>query len=127
MTGRTDDSTPRYRAMGDPDVEHVITAKDRRNQKGAEALQEWVDREVAKAPPLSPEQIARLRVLLWPLEERPAPDLVTWRLRLFCGHVTETSTLASYVTVPDAFGGRISACPQCGLSPATIVAGRVVG
>lgn len=49
---------------------------------------------------------------------------MTWRLRLICGHVTQRTAYASYPTIERAFNGSVHECPECGLSPAGIVAGK---
>ena len=76
------------------------------------------------APPLSPSQITRLGQLLG----TPAPphDLMRWRLRLFCGHVTERQSHITHRTVQAAFSGAII-CPDCGLEPASIIDAVAVG
>lgn len=55
----------------------------------------------------------------------PGHQLMRWQLRLFCGHVIERSAHREHTTVGRAF--TLSACPECGLDPATIVAARPVG
>jgi hypothetical protein len=115
--------TDGYEDLGDVGVEYRPSTKDRRRQKQAVEIQEWVEREVAKAPPLTEEQGRRIRALLFPVEP---PPLTTWRLRLFCGHLVDRSAHRSYTTVQRAFASGPHACPKCGLSPATIVAGRAL-
>ena len=70
------------------------------------------------APPLSPSQITRLGQLLG--TPTPPHDLMRWRLRLFCGHVTERRSHVTNRTVQAAFSGAVI-CPDCGLDPATII------
>ncbi|GGL25398.1 hypothetical protein GCM10012283_04560 [Phycicoccus endophyticus] len=49
-----------------------------------------------------------------------------WRVRLYCGHVVETTASAerlNYIEGPsDAM-----ACPDCGLDPAAVVATKPLG
>jgi hypothetical protein len=49
-----------------------------------------------------------------------------WRLRLFCGHVVERHAHHTHTTVHAAFMGA-TACPECELDPATIVAADTLG
>lgn len=56
----------------------------------------------------------------------PDDQLMRWRLRLFCGHVVERTAHISHTDVTSAFGTS-RACPECGLDPATIVAGKPLG
>ena len=49
-----------------------------------------------------------------------------WRLRLYCGHVVERTAHQSHRTIHSAFTGS-TACPECGLEPATVVAGEALG
>jgi hypothetical protein len=49
-----------------------------------------------------------------------------WRLRLYCGHVVERTAHVDHRTIHAAFASGI-VCPECGLDPATIVAGRALG
>ncbi len=69
-------------------------------------------------PPLSPDVLESLQ------RERTKPtpdhDLVRWKLRLFCGHVTERRSHKTYRSASDAFGGGTT-CDECGLYPATVV------
>jgi hypothetical protein len=50
----------------------ALRRAEREAQRKAELL-EAIEREVAKAPPLSPEQRARLAVLLRPVKPRARP------------------------------------------------------
>lgn len=81
---------------------------------------------IGHAPP--PEVVANVRRVLEDLARRaptPATDLVTWRLRLYCGHVVERTAHRSSTTIYGAFAGSLR-CTECGLKPASIVAARVV-
>ena len=76
------------------------------------------------APPPSPSQIERLRQILG---KPTAPhELMRWRLRLFCGHVVETTAHFTHKSVNAAFSGSV-ACLACGLDPAVIIDGTAVG
>ena len=77
-------------------------------------------------PPAVAATIARVLEMMsrWP--EKPAHELVRWRLRLYCGHAVERTSHMEHRTVHAAFLGGL-ACPECGLDPATIVAARALG
>lgn len=64
------------------------------------------------------------KISQWP--ETPPHQLMRWRLRLYCGHVSERMAHIESRTVHAAFMGGV-ACPECGLDPATIVAARALG
>ena len=112
----------KYEAMGDPDDDYTPTKRDLRRQAQAQEIREWAAREVEKAPPMTPAQIDRVVALL--RHSAVEPDLMTWRLRLICGHVTQRTAHASYPTIERAFNGSVHECPDCRLSPAVIVAGK---
>lgn len=111
-----------YEAMGDPDVEYPPSKKDQRRQAQAQEIRDWAAREAEKAPPLTQAQIDRVVAIL--RHSTAERDLMTWRLRLICGHVTQRTAHASYPTIERAFNGSVHKCPECGLSPAVIVAGK---
>jgi hypothetical protein len=75
-------------------------------------------------PPTSPSQREAIAGLL--SRSTPPYELMRWRLRLYCGHVTERRAHYTYKAVEAAFSGSI-ACPECGLNPATIVDGEAIG
>lgn len=75
-------------------------------------------------PPLSPAQCDRLATLL--REPTPAHELMTWRLRLYCGHTVEQRAHASHKTVHAAFTGS-TRCAECGCDPAIIIDAHAVG
>lgn len=76
------------------------------------------------SPPLSPGQVEKIgRILGGP--EQPH-ELMRWRLRLYCGHVVERRAHYTHKTLHAAFTGSVD-CPECGLDPATIINGEVIG
>lgn len=75
-------------------------------------------------PPLSPASIERLGQILGG-PTRP-DELMRWRLRLYCGHVVERLAHYTHKTTRAAFTGSVT-CPECGLDPASIVDGVVLG
>lgn len=74
--------------------------------------------------PLSPGQIEAVGRLLG--RPKPRHELMRWRVRLYCGHVVEKRAHYTHKTLQAAFTGS-TACPECGLDPATIVDGQAVG
>lgn len=76
------------------------------------------------SPPLSPSQRETITRLLG--HRMPPHELMTWRMRLYCGHIVERAAHYTHKDVRAAFTGSIS-CPECGLDPATIVDGEAVG
>lgn len=76
------------------------------------------------APPLSPEQRETIGKVF--STRTPPQQLMKWRLRLFCGHVAEETAHYTHKTLHGAFTGS-TACPECGLDPATVVDGEAVG
>lgn len=75
-------------------------------------------------PPLLPRQKEALARLLG--SPTPPYELMKWRLRLYCGHVVERAAHHTHKTLHSAFAGS-TACPECGLNPATIVDGAAIG
>jgi hypothetical protein len=114
-----------YEHRGDPLAKHVLTPADQRRQTEAERMAEHVRRMVDKWPPLSSEQAGKIRSLLFS-SPTPPRDLMRWRVLLYCGHVVERRAHRTHATISSALGAG-SACPTCGLNPATIVAGVPLG
>lgn len=114
-----------YEHRGDPLAEHILTRAEQKRQEEAERLAEHVRKIVNTAPPLSSEQAATIRRLL---SETPTPpqDLMRWHVRLYCGHVVEMTAHRTHTTISSALVAG-SACPTCGLDPATIVAAVPLG
>ena len=75
-------------------------------------------------PPMSPSQREEVDRILG--KRTPPQELMRWRLRLYCGHVVERTAHYTHKTIHNAFIGSTS-CPECGLGPATIVAGEAIG
>lgn len=115
-----------YEPCGDPLVEHRLTRAHERRQEDAERTTEYVREIVAKAPPLSDEQVVKLRAIFAGVREQPPSELMRWRLRLYCGHVVERTAHRTRQTVHAAFTGSLR-CPTCGLDPATIIAAAPLG
>ncbi|MCH9736964.1 MAG: hypothetical protein K0U78_20830 [Actinomycetia bacterium] len=73
-------------------------------------------------PPLSPSQLARIGTLMTPT---PDHELITWRLRLYCGHRIERASHRSHRTVQSAFSGSTN-CGECGVDPAIVIDARTI-
>lgn len=74
-------------------------------------------------PPMSPQQVENIASIF--ARKTPDHELMLWRLRLYCGHVTERKSHRTHKTVHNAFTGSVS-CPDCGLDPATIVEAQAI-
>lgn len=119
-------STPaNYETLNDPDAPYTPTKRDSRRQADAEHMRDRAQALVQEAPPLSPGQVDRIAAILFG-STTDRRDLMTWRLRLICGHVVERTAHAAHTTIAGAFGGSVYSCPECGLSPSVIVAGRAL-
>ncbi|MFJ3898182.1 hypothetical protein [Streptomyces sp. NPDC090083] len=83
------------------------------------AIADWVQRQLAKAPPWSDEQFEEVQKLLCP----PAPpeEFMHWRVRLYCGHICEVTRLRRHER-PDGGVTDKERCAECGLNPSVIVA-----
>lgn len=114
-----------YGSKGVPLDDYELTREDHRQQKQFAGTREAVERMFKDnpPPPLSDHQKARLRELL-----RPQPDyeIMRWRVRLYCGHVNETSRHREN-DKPTNHGSVSMCCPQCGMDPAAIVAYEPIG
>jgi hypothetical protein len=114
-----------YGSKGVPLEDYELTREDHRRQKQSEDTHEAVERMFKEnpPPPLSDHQKVRLRELL-----RPQPDceIMCWRVRLYCGHVVETTRHCEN-DKPTNHGSASMRCPQCGMDPADIVAYEPIG
>jgi hypothetical protein len=115
---------PDYEHRGDPLAKHILTTADQRTQAKAERTAEFIRLIVDNAPPLSREDADEIWRLL--PSSPPPRDLMRWRVRLYCGHVVERKAHRTHTTIGSALDVG-SACPTCGLDPATIVAGVPLG
>ncbi|WP_377268520.1 hypothetical protein [Peterkaempfera sp. SMS 1(5)a] len=83
------------------------------------AIADWVQRQLAKAPPWSDEKFEAIQELLGP---PPHPsEFVRWRVRLYCGHIREVRRLRSQER-PDGGVTHQERCTECGVAPSVIVA-----
>ncbi|WP_234317531.1 hypothetical protein, partial [Streptomyces stelliscabiei] len=113
-----------YLHHGVPLADYQLTKADHRRQDEAAQVHEWVQRQLAKAPPWPEERWERMRQLLGP----PVPpwELQRWRLRLHCGHVVEAARSRKSQR-PNGGVRDAERCPECGLDPAVIVAFEPLG
>ncbi|MFD9280267.1 hypothetical protein ACFWD7_23685 [Streptomyces mirabilis] len=113
-----------YLCHGVPLADYQPTKADHRRQQEAVRTHEWVQRQVAKAPPWTEERRERMRELLGP----PIPpwELQRWRLRLYCGHIVEAARIRKSPR-PDGGVCDKEACPECCLDPSVIVAFEPLG
>jgi hypothetical protein len=102
-----------------PLAEYQLTRADHRRQKEAATIADWVQRQVAKAPRLSDEQLEAIQELLGP-PPRPS-EFARWRVRLYCGHIREVMCPRGRER-PDAGITDYERCGECGLAPSVIVA-----
>ena len=115
-----------YEGFGDPDQPTEYDSRIERNQQQCRELHEQIEREFRENPPgpLPREAIAKLRQLF----SVPTPDheLMTWRLRLYCGHVIEaTANIDNKRFGSPGIGGH--RCSECGLENQTTVASNALG
>jgi hypothetical protein len=122
MTGILTD----YEHQGDPLAQHTPTPAELRRQQQAEQMAEYIQQMVSAWPPLSDKQVTKIRNLLSSSAPTPPRDLMRWRVRLYCGHVAEKVSHRTHLTISSAFGGSCT-CPNCGLTPATIIAAIPLG
>lgn len=125
-----------YRSHGAPLETYELTRQDHRRQKDSEAARGWAKEQLAKwraeeqaAPSLSGRtDAARIRVLKMMAAWGPTPDhdLMRWRVRLYCGNITET-TRHRETAEPTMHGSSSERCPECGLDPVRIVAYEPIG
>lgn len=113
-----------YLRHGVPLADYKLTKADRHRQHEAVQAHEWIQRQLAKAPPWPEERWERMRQLLGP--PTPPWELQRWRLRLYCGHVVEATRIRQSPR-PDGGVCDKARCPECGLDPAVIVAFEPLG
>jgi len=113
-----------YKSHGIPLEQYQLTRRDHQWQRTFQQIDEHAEREAAKASPLSDETIERLAVLL--SYRTPETELMRWRIRLYCGHITETRRHCE-MERPTDHGSSGQRCPECGMDPAAIVAYEPLG
>lgn len=113
-----------YLRHGVPLTDYQLTRADHRRQHEAVQDHEWAQRHAVQAPRWSDEHWEQMCQLLGP--PTPAWELQRWRLRLYCGHITE-ATRNRKSPRPDGRSCDKERCPECGLDPAVIVAFEPLG
>ncbi|OLT43330.1 hypothetical protein BJF86_00540 [Serinicoccus sp. CNJ-927] len=113
-----------YEQRGGLETPFELTKKHQRAQEESGRIREHAHRLAQQAPPLRPGQVSELSRLLG--HRTPPHELMRWRLRLYCGHVVETTSHYTHKTLHSAFTGS-TCCPECELDPATIVDGEAIG
>ncbi|WP_141709091.1 hypothetical protein [Streptomyces sp. BpilaLS-43] len=108
-----------YQRQGAPLEDYRLARADHRRQEEAVSIAVWVQEHVAKALPMSPETWERIQEMFG--EPRTPEEKVTWRVRLYCGHIQETARPQSW-SRPDEGAADEETCDACGLRPAIIVA-----
>jgi hypothetical protein len=132
----------KYEQLGDPDEPYELTKKDHRRQAERERWKVQITASVAEAREqtraanvergIDPDTPPAGVVAAWEvfrqsrehLRQHPE-DLVVWRLRRYCGHVTEQTAHHTHTTVHAATSGS-SACAECGMDPSVIVAAKAL-
>ncbi|MCK9928833.1 hypothetical protein MXD62_16885 [Frankia sp. Mgl5] len=124
-----------YESHGVPLKEYQLTRADHRRQEGSEDIRRHVDglaeqwrAEEAADPVLRAGRQAAVEQALKILFEARTPDhdLMRWRVRLYCGHITETQRHAETAR-PTMHGSSSMKCPECSKDPSTIVAYEPIG
>ncbi|MFD3596362.1 hypothetical protein ACFWU5_26880 [Nocardia sp. NPDC058640] len=125
-----------YLSHGTPLESYELTKKDHRWQKDVEQIrkhvkaqaEQWKAEESADPELKQDRQDNVVRVLKmrasWP--KTPDHELMRWRIRLYCGHIHETSR-HSTIESPVLHGSSSTECTECGRNPAEIVAYEPVG
>jgi hypothetical protein len=113
-----------YLRHGVPLADYQLSKADHRRQHEAVQAHEWIQCQLANAPSWPDEHWERMTDLLG----SPAPlwERHRWRLRLYCGHIIETTRLRSSPR-PDQSVCDKEHCPECGLDPAVIVTFEPLG
>ncbi|MEY9860105.1 hypothetical protein ABH935_005741 [Catenulispora sp. GAS73] len=117
-----------YSSHGLPLESYRLTKADHRGEADLERKMEWIRIQLENAAPVSEESLQELMKILGP----PTPDhermrmRMRWRLRLFCGHIVETSRHARN---EDPFGSRREhkECSDCDDHDQLIVAYESIG
>lgn len=115
----------KYVQTGDPDTATPLTKEDREHQRIAESACAAAAETLKRLPRVRPseEQIVGLRAIF--SNPPPPTQLMRWRLRLFCGHVTERTCNVDCLDGRSAFLSEV--CEECGLDPATVIAAKPLG
>lgn len=124
-----------HESHGTPLDDYQLTKEDHRNQRGAETARDHVAKliaqwyaEEAADPVLKARRDENRRSALQMIADfQPEDhDLMRWRVRLHCGHITETRRHIT-ITEPRMHGSSSERCTECGLDPSHIVAYEPLG
>ncbi|MEV8023034.1 hypothetical protein AB0O76_43460 [Streptomyces sp. NPDC086554] len=108
-----------HQCYGVPLERYQLSRADHRGQQEAVDVAAWVAEQIAKAPRMSDEQLETILEML--REPRPPVEKMTWRVRLYCGHIREVARPRSWLRPYQGTSGK-ETCGDCGLDPALIVA-----
>ncbi|KOU79676.1 hypothetical protein ADK61_10305 [Streptomyces sp. XY66] len=120
-----------YKSHGVPLEDYQLTRRDHRWQKELEGIcdlaRRQVDEHLAEAranPEMAERQRENLEEVCKLMLSFKTPEhmIMRWRVRLYCGHIVETSRHCE-----NAEPSRKIRCPECGKDPSTIVAFEPLG
>jgi hypothetical protein len=124
-----------YRSHGVPLETYELTRRDHQDQKMSESCRAEVEELAAKweaeeaaDPKLREGRRKNIERAIAMIYAHPTPDyqIMRWRVRLYCGHIVETSRHCQN-DEPTRHGSSSMPCPECGMDPARIVAYEPVG
>jgi hypothetical protein len=124
-----------YKSHGVPLECYELTRRDHRDQRTSEDIAEAVSRmaqqwraEEEADPELRIRRLAGVRKVYEEFLSVPVPDcdLMRWRVRLYCGHITVTRRHHT-IEDPKLHGSSSMKCPECGKNPSHIVAYEPLG
>lgn len=124
-----------YESCGVPLEDYQLTRRDHRNQKQSEAPNRWGEERAkeARAREQADPEITRRKHeafrQAWELLQKfkkPEHEIMRWRVRLYCGHITETRRQREVAT-PTTHSPYSMRCPECEKDPSMIVAYEPIG
>lgn len=124
-----------YEGSGVPLEDYQLTRWDHRNQEQSEASSKRSEERAkeARAREQADPEITRRKHeafrQAWELMQKfktPEHEIMRWRVRLYCGHITETRRHQEVAT-PTTHGPYSMQCPECGKDPSMIVAYEPIG
>ncbi|GAA2507381.1 hypothetical protein [Streptomyces gobitricini] len=124
-----------YESSGIPLEKYQLTRSDHRDQEQSEAIERWAHRQVEKrmaqlrAAPELAERARQNAEETWKLIQSMKTrdhEIMRWRVRLYCGHITETRSHRKNGK-PTLHGSSSMRCSECGKNPSVIVAFEPLG
>lgn len=124
-----------YESSGVPLEKYELTRGDHRRQQQSEAISPSILRQVeednakCRADPAMAErrrQAFEEAGKLLQSFKKPDHEIMRWRVRLYCGHITETRRYYQYSS-PTLHGPWSMGCPECGKESSEIVAFEPIG